>query len=227
MVLRITQSPTVRQQVIVFFDPVYRIRISHVESKTRTSDGHGKAEQGTARRGRAWPSEAGWGRARRSRASRGSISIFGPIFELEDQSEDRPSKELVCGGSREEAAGFIVLSADTVEDGGCFLSSRPKIENEGVIRDSKPKIKESLLFFEEPPSFEEALPIFGPIFGAQDRRCKGSSFFGAENRRLKTENNDFPPDMPCMRKVYTPKGVGPLVSSQERRAAAVSLINHL
>ena len=37
---------------------------------------------------------------------------------------------------------------------------------------------------------------------------------------------DFP-DKPCIKRVYRDKGIGPLISSQERRAAVVPLTNRL
>ena len=64
----------------------------NLESKTRTYHGRVEAERRTSR----WQTETGPGRTERRRigsprirlASRGTISIFGPIFKVEDRSED-------------------------------------------------------------------------------------------------------------------------------------------
>ena len=106
------------------------------------------------------------------------MSVFRPIFELEDRSQDRPLEGLVGeGGVRRRRRevfrpsgreggrwGFFIVPAPKIEDGGFFILRNRKIEELPHLGRTLP------LLFEEVTPRTVFRPIFGPIAGAENRR---------------------------------------------------------
>ena len=169
-----------------------------VETKTRTyvprARRDGAAHSGTAE----W---VGDGQHGTPTGSRGPISIFGPIFKVEDRSED-PDLRIAegswwpLGGGRQKKyqGGFFVHSSGREGGrwggssffgsrkwnmGGLFVLRTRKIEEPPPSSKNPPYLRRR----PTPPPFIR--PIFDLFFEAEDRRWRGSSIFGVEDRRLK------------------------------------------
>ena len=115
---------------------------SAVESKTRTYHGRvGSGRRTAGRRGRA--------------GNREPISIFGPIFKVEDRSEDpdlriterswRPLVKEEEVGRRRRRRGFFVLRAEKVEDErGFFVLRTRKIEEPPIFEEPSPHLRKEV-----------------------------------------------------------------------------------